>query len=198
MADNVLNKINGGKTETLIQDTLSGAQDVTAMSIAYWSHIIYNDLGGSKVYDSEVALAEDMTKYLYTYGRTSQNLLMFADKVAKKSKSVISSEVTPAWTYYTASTSIRTNIALQVQSIMRGIADSVDTSGSSKVSQAVKDTINEMANNIDTSNRIIKETTAIQKQIKESVTNIAKKAVEKLMKPLTDAVKWFVKMATKP
>ena len=53
----------------------------------------------------------------FAYGRTTQNLLKFAAKVARESRNVISCEITPEWKYYTATSSIRTNLALQLQSV---------------------------------------------------------------------------------
>lgn len=89
-------------------------------------------------------------------------------------------------------------MALQVQSFLRGIADSVDTTGAdSNVSQAVKDSVNTAADNMDTSNRIQEQTTAVQKQVKESILSIAKNAAKKLVSQLKSSVGWFVKMATK-
>lgn len=197
MADSMLSKITSGKTGTILQDTLSGSADVTAMGIAFGANLIYNNLGGKLVYDSELALAQDLTKYLYTYGRTTQNLLMFAGKVAREAKNVVSCEITPNWKFYTASSSIRTNIALQLQSIIRGIADSVDTSGSSQISTVVKDSLNEAANNLDISNRIIEETTAVQNMVKESVTKVVTKALTTAGNTVTKFSKWLIKMATK-
>jgi hypothetical protein len=171
---------------------------MTAMTIAFGANLIYNHMGGKLVYDSELALAQDLTKYLYTYGRTTQNLLMFAANVAKESKNVVSCEITPDWKYYTATSSIRTNIALQLQSIIRGIADSVDTSGSSVISDVVKDALNEAANNLDTTNRIVEETVAVQEQVKEAVTNAATKVAGKAANAAADFVKWLIKMGNKP
>lgn len=89
-------------------------------------------------------------------------------------------------------------MALQVQSFLRGIADSVDTTGAgSNVSQAVKDSVNTAADNMDTSNRIQEQTTAVQKQVKESILSIAKNAAKILLSQLKSSVGWFVKMATK-
>ena len=196
-ADELLGKFSG-KPGTMIQDTLSGSQDMTALTIAFGANLIYNSFGGKLVYDSELALAQDLTKYLYTYGRTTQNLLMFAAKVAKESKNVVSCEITPDWKYYTATSSIRTNIALQLQSVIRGIASSVDTSGSSVVSSVVKDALNEAANNLDTTNRIVEETVAVQEQVKEAVTNAATKVVTKTANVLANFGKWLIKMGNKP
>ena len=196
-ADELLNKLTDGKTGTIVQDTLSGSADVTAMGIAFGANLIYNSLGGNQVYDSEAALAQDLTKYLYTYGRTTQNLLMFGAKVANEARNVVSCEITPDWTFYTASTSLRTNIALQVQSMIRGIADSVDTSGKSVIASAVKDGLNEAANNLDTTNRIIEETTAVQNAVKEQVSSVVTSVAQKAWNTAVKAGKWLIKMATK-
>ena len=198
IADDVLNKLSGGKTGTVLQDVLSGSTDMTAAGIAFGASLIYNHLGGKLVYDSELALAQELTKYLYTYGRTTQNLLMFAAKVARESRNVISCEITPEWKYYTATSSIRTNLALQLQSVIRGIADSVDTSGSSAIAAAAKDVLNNMADNLDTTNRIIEETVAVQEQVKETVTNVVTQVANKAVSAIASFGKWLIKMGSKP
>ena len=197
IADDLIGKFTG-EPGTMIQDTLSGEADVTAMGISFGANLIYNHLGGKLVYDSELALAQDLTKYLYTYGRTTQNLLMFANKVAKASESVVTCELTTDWKFYTATTSIRTNLALQVQSIIRGLADSVDTSGQSVIAATAKEILNEMADNLDTTNRIIEETTAIQEEIHEAVSNAVSSIASTALKAVVGIGKWLVKMGTKP
>ena len=197
IADDLIGKFTG-EPGTMIQDTLSGKADVTAMGIAFGANLIYNHLGGKLVYDSELALAQDLTKYLYTYGRTTQNLLMFASKVAKASESVVTCELTTDWKFYTATTSIRTNLALQVQSVIRGLADSVDTSGQSVIAATAKEILNEMADNLDTTNRIIEETTAIQEEIHETVSNVVSSIASTALKAVVGIGKWLVKMGTRP
>lgn len=78
------------------------------------------------------------------------------------------------WVFYNFSTSIRTNIALQSQSVLRDFAASIDTSGSSLIANTVKNTTEKIADSIDTSNRIIEQTTKIQNAIKETVQEKAK------------------------
>ena len=197
IADDLIGRFTG-EPGTMIQDTLSGKADVTAMGIAFGANLIYNHLGGKLVYDSELALAQDLTKYLYTYGRTTQNLLMFANKVAKASESVVTCELTTDWKFYTATTSIRTNLALQVQSVIRGLADSVDTSGQSVIAATAKEILNEMADNLDTTNRIIEETTAIQEEIHETVSNVVSSIASSALKAVVGIGKWLVKMGTRP
>lgn len=80
-ADRILNLITDGNTGTLIQDTLANTIDVSALSIAYNANIIYNYMGGNLIYNSEEDLAKDLTKFLYTYGRTAQNMLIFGNNM---------------------------------------------------------------------------------------------------------------------
>ena len=176
-ADKVLNLITDGKTGTLIQDTLSGRTDLTAATIVFTADLIYNSMGGSKIYASEQELIDALNQHLYAYGRTSQNLMMFANQVALKAKSVVSCELTPDWTFYSFTTSPRTNLALRVKALVEGFAASIDP-GDSAMLAGVKETAENIAEAVDTTNRIVEQTTAIQEQVKETVTEVAKKAVQ--------------------
>ncbi len=171
-ADRILNKITGNETGTLIQDIISDKTDVSALMIANYSGIIYNYMGGKYVYGSELEVSAELTKYLYAHGRTAQNLLIFGNEVAKKSKSVVTDRLTRDWKFYTYTTSIRTNLALRTQAILKGIADHIDTTGDNVISSAVKDAVNSAADNIDTSNRSVEETEAAKEKVKEGLSNI--------------------------
>lgn len=167
-ADKIINRITGHDTDTIIQDIISDRADVSALMITYYSGIIYNYMGGKYLYNSELELSADLTKYLYAHGRTAQNLLIFGDEIAKKSKSVITDQITEDWKFYTYTTSIRTNLALRTQAILMGIADSIDTTGDNAITSAAKELIYAAAGHIDTTNRIIEETTAVKEAIEES------------------------------
>ena len=177
-ADRILNLISGGRTGAMIQDMISDNTDVSALAIAYQANIIYNYMGGNQLYSSEQELAQELTKYLYAHGRTAQNLLIFSDRIAREAKGIVSAEITPEWTFYNFSTSLRTNIALNTQALIRGIAASIDTTGNAKLNTAVKDMLEKTADSIDTSNRIIEQTTQIQNQIKQTVKDVASGAAK--------------------
>lgn len=196
-ADEILNKITDGKTGTIIEDTINGNNDITALSIAYNAGLIYNYMGGDKVYGSEEELAKELTTYLYTYGRTSQNLMMFANKVVKEAKSVITSEIDDDWTFYTASTSLRTNLALKTKALIKGIADCIDTSGNSKLNANVKDALTKAADNIDTSNRIVEQTTAIKNAIENTAKSVAADIGNAVLKIGMGVTKTILKWAMK-
>lgn len=49
-----------------------------------------------------------------------------------------------------------------------GIADSIDTTGDNAITSAAKELIYAAAGHIDTTNRIIEETTAVKEAIEES------------------------------
>ena len=196
-ADGILNAISGGETGTIIQDTLNGNADITALSIAYNADILYNYMGGNAVYASEEELAKALTDYLYTYGRTSQNLMMFGSKVVKEAKSVVTSEIDENWSFYTSSTSLRTNLALKLKAIIKGVADSIDTSGSSKLNAGTKDTLNKIADSIDTSNRIVDITTAIHDKIQDTVKSVAVSIGQAVLKVTAKVSKTILKWGMK-
>ena len=180
-ADSILDNITAGKLSTLIQDTLNNKLDVTSATIAYQSYIIYWYMGGRLVYDSQEDLAADLTKYLYSYGRTSQNLMIFANNVLKESKSVVTGELDEDWTFYSISTSPRTNIALSVQSIINGLSDSINDDNNEllgDIKQGLKDT----AGSIDTENHIKDETTEIIDKIEDTVKDTASKIGNSMLK----------------
>ncbi len=199
-ADSLLDQFTGGKTGTLLQNIFTGKVaatgedfDLTALTIAAGANMIYNNLGGSKVYESEDALIEALNGYLYSHGRTAQNMMMFGYEVALKSKAVITSEITPDWMFYTSSTSIRTNIALKAKAIGQKIADGIDTSNGSKLLTATKDVVSKVVDSIDTSNHIQPIINQVQEKVTSTVTSIATKTVQKTVSVLKGAIARFFK-----
>ena len=188
-ADKVLNYISKGKTGDLVTNTLTGKEDLTAHTITFFSNLLYNNLGGKLLYNSELDLAKDMTKHLYAYGKTAQNLMVFGDQVAARSKSVITGRVTADWYFYNFSTSLRTNNALRTQKILYGVANAIDTTEDHPVTTKVQAVVQKIANKIDTRNRIIQQTTAIQNKVSDFVTETASSVGTKVAGYVFKAIK---------
>lgn len=188
-ADKVLNYISQGTTGSLISNTLSGKEDITKYTITFYSNILYKYMGGNLVYKSELDLAKDMTKYLYAYGRTAQNLLVFGDQVAKKSKSVITGKVDKDWIFYNYSTSLRTNSALKTKKILMGVEKAIDTTDDHPITTGIKATVHKIVERIDTSNRIIEQTTKIQNAISSFLSSTASKIGNKVLDTAFKALK---------
>ncbi len=188
-ADKVLNYITHGATGNLITNTLTGTEDITKYTITFYSNILYNYMGGNLVYKSELDLAKDMTKYLYAYGKTAQNLLVFGDQVAKKSKAVITGKVDRNWIFYNYSTSLRTNSALKTKKILMGVEQAIDTTDDHPVTSAIKTTVQKIVDKIDTSNRIIEQTTKIQNAISSFLSSTASKIGNKVVDFAFNALK---------
>ena len=188
-ADKVLNYITDDKTGDLIAKTLTGENDITKYTITYFSNILYNYMGGNLVYKSELDLAKDMTKHLYAYGKSAQNLLQFGDQVATRSKSVVAGQLTKDWIFYNYSTSLRTNSALKTQKILNGVAKAIDTTENHPVTSAVKSTIQKIADKIDTTNRIKDQVTNIQNKISSFFSDIGSKIGNKVLDGVFNALK---------
>lgn len=188
-ADKVLNYITDDKTGDLIANTLTGKNDITEYTITYFSNILYNYMGGSLLYNSELDLAKDMTKHLYAYGKSAQNLLQFGDQVATRSKSVVAGQLTKDWIFYNYSTSLRTNSALKTQKILNGVAKAIDTTEDHPVTSAVKSTIQKIADRIDTTNRIKDQVTNIQNKISSFFSDIGSKIGNKVLDGVFNVLK---------
>ena len=188
-ADKVLNYITDDKTGDLIANTLTGENAITKYNLTYFSNILYNYMGGSLLYNSELDLAKDMTKHLYAYGKSAQNLLQFGDQVATRSKSVVAGQLTKDWIFYNYSTSLRTNSALKTQKILNGVAKAIDTTEDHPVTSAVKSTIQKIADKIDTTNRIKDQVTNIQNKISSFFSDIGSKIGNKVLDGVFNALK---------
>ncbi len=194
--DGILDNITGGKLDSFIQDMLNDDTDVTAAAIAYQSYYIYWYMGGRLVYDSQEELAAALTEYLYSYGRTAQNMMIFANKVMKDSKSVVTGVIDENWTFYSVSTSARTNAALAVQATIKGIASGIDTSNSEALGK-VQQGLNDLADKIDTENHIADKAdefiTKVEDGVKDAAAKLGTSALKTGMKLAKGLISWMSK-----
>ncbi len=194
--DGILDNISGGRLDSFIQDMLNDDTDVTAAAIAYQSYYIYWYMGGKLVYGSQEELAAALTEYLYSYGRTAQNMMIFANKVMKDSKSVVTGTIDESWTFYSVSTSARTNAALTVQAAIKGIAGSIDTSGSEALGK-VQQGLNDLADKIDTENHIADKADEFITKVEDSVADAASKLGTSALKTGIKIAKGFISWMSK-
>ena len=194
--DGILDNITGGKLNSFVQDMLNNTTDVTYAAIAYQSYYIYWYMGGKLVYGSQEELAAALTEYLYSYGRTAQNMMIFANKVMKDSKSVVTGTIDENWTFYSVSTSARTNAALTVQAAIKGIAGSIDTSNSEALGK-VQQGLNDLADKIDTENHIADKAeefiTKIEDGVKDAASKLGTSALQAGMKLAKGFISWMSK-----
>ena len=194
--DGILDNISGGRLDSFVQDMLNNTTDVTYAAIAYQSYYIYWYMGGKLVYGSQEELAAALTEYLYSYGRTAQNMMIFANKVMKDSKSVVTGTIDENWTFYSVSTSARTNAALTVQAAIKGIAGSIDTSNSEALGK-VQQGLNDLADKIDTENHIADKAeefiTKIEDGVKDAASKLGTSALQAGMKLAKGFISWMSK-----
>ncbi len=194
--DGILDNISGGRLDSFVQDMLNNTTDVTYAAIAYQSYYIYWYMGGKLVYGSQEELAAALTEYLYSYGRTAQNMMIFANKVMKDSKSVVTGTIDESWTFYSVSTSARTNAALTVQAAIKGIAGSIDTSNSEALGK-VQQGLNDLADKIDTDNRIADKAEEFLTKVEDSVKDAASKLGTSALKTGMKLAKGFISWMSK-
>ncbi|MBP5459679.1 MAG: hypothetical protein J6Y62_05925 [Clostridia bacterium] len=188
-ADKVLNYITDGKTGDLITNTLTGKNDLTKYTITYVADLAYNYLGGKLLYSTEEDLAKDLTKHLYAYGKTAQNLLVFGDQVATRAKMVVTGEVNREWIFYNFSTSPRTNGALRTAKALKGVANAIDTTEDHPVTSGIKSIVARIADRIDTTNHIAGLTTKIKNAISDVISKVASSIGSKVLDAAFKAIK---------
>lgn len=123
----VYNEENLEKCETIYSDIVTNKVDATAAMIKFASEELwfaYGDYDGFP-YESEAALQEDMIKYLYNQGRTVQNLMVFANDIAKRNKGLITGEMNEDWHVYNYEASIFKTWQKSTKAIMDRLANSI-------------------------------------------------------------------------
>ena len=85
------------------------------------------------------------------------------------------------WIFYNYSTSLRTNSALKTKKILMGVEKAIDTTDDHPVTSAIKTTVQKIVDKIDTSNRIIEQTTKVQNAISSFLSSTASKIGNKVL-----------------
>lgn len=142
----LLNKSDEELTEysSVFSDIVNNKVDVTANMIAFTSKIMYQYSGAKYIYKSEDALTSDLMKVLYAQGRTTQNLMVFANEVGKRQKGVITGELNEDWYFYNLESSIFKTMQKTTKTIADDLADSIVTEENAGNYEAVQQ-INEKA-----------------------------------------------------
>ena len=188
-ADALLNEFTDGAFGTVLEDLMSSDKDMTAIAIAYFSDLLYNQLGGDQIFASQLELTEGMMKYFYAYGRTMQNMFRFGNEVIRTARSVVTDEITPDWKFYNISTSLRTNIALKVQAMLEGTSEAIYTEDGNEFSASAKEFLDKIIDNIDTSNHIEEPMDQLQNQFREMLKNNISKIMKNIIKSIFQTLK---------
>ena len=176
--DNIISKLTGKESDVLAK-TLSDTTMVPT-TIAYFAGIVYNNMGGSAVYDSQEALVTDMSKYLLSHGVNAQNLWIFANQVKDRAKGAVTSEITEDWYFYNIKENLHTNLADTAKAILNGKKAALTEEN--VVSSAVTKVIDAKISIIDTVDNAITQTTqkyvtAAKESTKKAASSVLSKAV---------------------
>lgn len=127
IADQMINSL-AGKEVNLVSRALSGGEDnldVTAAMIAYASQLSYSVLGGSQIYASVEAVTKELNKFLYSQGRTTQNLIIFLNNIAKRTKLVYTGSLDEDWYFYNLNKTLFSNTNMLINKAAKGIEDAI-------------------------------------------------------------------------
>ena len=179
VADKIMNNVIG-KDVNVLDWVLTTDDSVTATALDFWGSLIFKNMGGDDVYDSQSALNNELTQYVIKHGNNAQSLWQFAYQVAKKSRSVISSEVTADWHFYDFNDSLHSTFATAIKALLQGASDSLKSENETLVSKATQAAIAAQINIIDKVDNAVTQTT--QKYVtaaKEATKKAASSALSK-------------------
>ena len=135
-----------------------------------------------------------MMQYFYAHGRTMQNMLMFGNEVIRAARSVVTDEITPSWKFYHVSTSLRTNIALQVQAMLKGASNAIYTGDGNQFTAKAKEFLDKIIGSIDTTNHIADQMDNLQNQfrdmLKNTISSIMKNVLKSIFETLRTVLSW--------
>ena len=184
--DKVINMLTSGKYTNLLEASLDSNNDISASIIKYYAGLMYNSMGASAAYESQDALEADLSKYLYNHGKNTQNLWIFANKVAMRRKDVITGSLDKEyWYFYNIKENLHTNGFDAIKAILNGTKDSLKEDNDTFVSATVKKAIDAQISIIE------KADTAITKMT-SAYTSAVKSAVNSVNTKLTEAAKSVV------
>lgn len=174
--DTIISKLTGKESDVLAR-TITDTTMVPT-TIAYFAGIIYNNMGGNRVYDSQEALVTEMSKYLLSHGVNAQNLWIFANQVKDRAKAVVTSEITEDWYFYNIKESLHTNYADAAKAILNGKKAALTEEN--LVSSAVTSIIDAKISAIDKVDTAITNATAkYVAAVKEATSSATKSIVSK-------------------
>lgn len=174
--DTIISKLTGKESDVLartITDTT-----LVPTTIAYFAGLVYNNMGGSAVYDSQEALVTDLSKYLLSHGVNAQNLWIFANQVKDRAEAVVTSEITEDWYFYNIKENLHTNFADAAKAILNGKKAALTEEN--LVSSAVTSIIDAKISAIDKVDTAITNATAkYVAAVKEATSSATKSIVSK-------------------
>jgi hypothetical protein len=188
-----------GETVTVLSDILNGKLDVTkktnevamAALTAFTTQLGFEATGADKLFATKSDLISDMNKYLLQNGQTAQNLVVYLNRLAMRSKAGYTGKVDDGWYFYNVNKSPTTTATKLINKATTDLVNATAVEIRKPVVQKVGDTVQSIVEKVGT--RIETNVKKVQDQIKNSIGQAIKSIAQKAIDSVKTSIVNFFK-----
>ena len=184
---NVVSKILNGKIDV----TTETGKVVMGALTAFATQVGFKSLGADKLFATKSDFLSDMNKYLIQNGQTAQNLMVYLNRLAIRSKTVYTGQVDEGWYFYNLDKSPTTTATKLINKSTTDLVNATAVEIRKPVIQKAGDTVK---NIVSTIGYKVEETamnirTQIKNSIGEAIKSVAQKAFDTVKNSVVDFFK---------
>lgn len=188
-----------GKDVNVVSEILNGKIDVTteagkvAMSAltAFATQIGFKSLGADKLFASKSDLLTDLNKYLVQNGQTAQNLMVYLNRLAIRSKTVYTGKVDNGWYFYNIDKSPTLTATKLIKKSTDDLVNATAVEIRKPVIQKAGDTVKSIVETVG--NKVEETAHKVQAKIKETIGQAIKSVAQKAFDSIKSSVVNFFK-----
>ncbi len=196
--DQYLSEAKGEKV-TVLSDILNGKIDVTkktnevamAALTAFTTQLGFEAIGADKLFATKSDLISDMNQYLLQNGQTAQNLVVYLNRTARRSKTGFTGKVDDGWYFYNVNKSPTTTATKLINKATTDLVNATAVEIRKPVVQKVGDTVQSIVEKVGT--RMETNVKKVQDQIKNSIGQAIKSIAQKAIDSVKTSIVNFFK-----
>ena len=196
--DQYLSEAKGEKV-TVLSDILNGKIDVTkktnevamAALTAFTTQLGFEAIGADKLFATKSELISDLNQYLLHNGQTAQNLVVYLNRLAMRSKTGYTGKVDDGWYFYNVNKSPTTTATKLINKATTDLVNATAVEIRKPVVQKVGDTVQSIVEKVGT--RIETNVKKVQDQIKNSIGQAIKSIAQKAIDSVKTSIVNFFK-----
>lgn len=193
--DAVLGKIKQDDDYNVVSDILNGKINLTDKTnqallgalTAFASEVGFDSLGGNMLFATKTDLIKDMNDYLLKTGMTAQNLVVYLNRLAMRSKTVYTGRVDDGWYFYNLDKSPTTTATKLINKSTNDIAKAMEIESQKTVVQKTGETVSKIVNKVGT--KVEERANSVKQKVRQTVGA----AVQKVVQSVVDSAKAKVK-----
>ena len=158
---------------------------------AFATQIGFKSLGADKLFATKSELISDLNQYLLHNGQTAQNLVVYLNRLAMRSKTGYTGKVDDGWYFYNVNKSPTTTATKLINKATTDLVNATAVEIRKPVVQKAGDTVQTIVEKVGT--RIETNVKKVQDQIKNSIGQAIKSIAQKAIDSVKTSIVNFFK-----